>query len=415
MKLRKEIAFCSIIFCTILNGVYGQEKPYLAGKQAWKLHVIDDGYSGADGVQLADANGDGLMDITTGWEEAGVTKVYLHPGHEKVKQKWPGVIVGKTPSVEDAMFVDLDADGSMDVVSSTEGKSRKIFINWAPGAESDYLDSTKWTSEVLPASEGLMQWMYAIPMQVDGENGIDIVVGSKGENAMIGWFQSPEKARNIHDWVWHPIQPCGWVMSLFRSDMDHDGDMDIVTSDRRGDKRGIRWMENPGPGDDLYKSWENHTIGAENREVMFMDLADLDSDGLEDALVTEYTNQKIVYLRRLDETGLNWEEHEIALPDFAGRAKSIRIGDIDGDDKPDIVHGANTLSDKNRHGLLWISSLASYQDSNWNEVSGTKGYKFDRIELIDLDGDGDLDVLTCEENYGEESYGLGVIWYENPN
>ncbi len=33
---------------------------------------------------------------------------------------------------------------------------------------------------------------------------------------------------------------------------------------------------------------------------------------------------------------------------------------------------------------------------------------------MDLDGDGDLDVLTCEEDYGENSAGLGVIWYENP-
>ena len=28
--------------------------------------------------------------------------------------------------------------------------------------------------------------------------------------------------------------------------------------------------------------------------------------------------------------------------------------------------------------------------------------------------DGDLDVLTCEENFGDNSEGLGVIWYENP-
>jgi hypothetical protein len=33
---------------------------------------------------------------------------------------------------------------------------------------------------------------------------------------------------------------------------------------------------------------------------------------------------------------------------------------------------------------------------------------------LDPDGDEDLDVLTWEENYGEYSQGLGVIWYENP-
>jgi hypothetical protein len=38
--------------------------------------------------------------------------------------------------------------------------------------------------------------------------------------------------------------------------------------------------------------------------------------------------------------------------------------------------------------------------------------------LNDLDGDGDLDVITTEENGNTGSYfiarGLGLIWYENP-
>ncbi len=39
--------------------------------------------------------------------------------------------------------------------------------------------------------------------------------------------------------------------------------------------------------------------------------------------------------------------------------------------------------------------------------------KYDKAELVDMDRDGDLDVLICEENYGEGSKGLDVVWYEN--
>ena len=53
-------------------------------------------------------------------------------------------------------------------------------------------------------------------------------------------------------------------------------------------------------------------------------------------------------------------------------------------------------------------------------ISGPEGFIFDVIELIDLDGDGDLDVVTIEQNdpeYGRQKIKgleLGVVWYENP-
>ena len=39
--------------------------------------------------------------------------------------------------------------------------------------------------------------------------------------------------------------------------------------------------------------------------------------------------------------------------------------------------------------------------------------KYDNVAIRDLDRDGDLDVITTEENAGPGSRGLGVIWYEN--
>ncbi len=43
-------------------------------------------------------------------------------------------------------------------------------------------------------------------------------------------------------------------------------------------------------------------------------------------------------------------------------------------------------------------------------MSGPAGIKYDFVELIDIDKDGDLDILTSEEyNNSETDAGLGVI------
>ena len=413
MNFHLNIRYCLfILFALMLNSI-----PTQAQEQIWNRHVIDSALTGADGVRLADVNGDNLMDIATGWEEGGYTKVYLHPGPSLVRKKWPSVIVGRTPSVEDAVFADLNDDGAIDVVSSTEGKNKKIYLNWAPKDPVDYLDSSKWNTQVLPASDGLMQWMFALPVDLDGKNGIDIIAGAKNREAKIGWFEAPLNSMNLPDWKWHPISEATWVMSLMVSDMDNDGDPDIVTSDRKtGGTNGVRWLENPGKITGQKRPWNNHFIGAQGLEVMFMDLADLDGDGLEDAVVTEYTNQKVVFMKRLNASGLNWKSYSIDIPKAAGRAKAVKVGDINGDGKPDLVLSSNTLKESGKVGLVWMSFIGAPTDPDWawHELSGPVGYKFDRIELLDLDGDGDLDVLTCEENYGTDSKGLGVIWYENP-
>jgi hypothetical protein len=388
-----------------------------AQNKVWERHVIDSSFSGADGVRLADVNRDGLLDIATGWEEGGFTKVYIHPGYTSVKQNWPSVIVGLTPSVEDAVFMDVDGNGALDVISSTEGKNKKIYFNWAPDHPDDYLDSSKWVTQVLPASDGLQQWMFALPAQIDGFYGVDLIAGSKNHNAKIGWFQAPEISRNLHAWEWHPISSATWVMSLFIRDMDADGDLDIITSDRKpGSTNGVRWMENPGDPIKQKQEWDIHDIGAQNSEVMFMDVADLDGDGLEDVVATESTNQHIVFIRKLDGSGLAWKSYPIDIPKVTGRAKAVKVGDMNGDGRPDLVHSTNTMFDDSKAGIFWLSYTNEPSDSVWvwHELSGPEGYKFDRIELLDLDGDGDLDVLTCEENYGHKSQGLGVIWYENP-
>jgi hypothetical protein len=40
--------------------------------------------------------------------------------------------------------------------------------------------------------------------------------------------------------------------------------------------------------------------------------------------------------------------------------------------------------------------------------------KYDNLRLVDMDGDGDLDILTTEEGEGDFTAGEGVLWLENP-
>ncbi len=373
----------------------------------WPRHTIDGSSKGADGVRTADVNGDGLPDLVTGWEQGGVVRVYLHPGKGKGRETWPAVTVGKVGSPEDAVFIDLDGDGATDVVSCCEGGTKSVFVHWAPKDKSKYLDPAAWTTEPFPALKGQAMWMFCMPMQVDGKHGIDLVLGAKGKGAAIGWLEAPERPRDLAAWKWHPLCDVGWVMSLAAADVDGDGDTDILASDRKGPTRGCLWLEHPGFGEKVTQPWAVHRIGPRH-EVMFLDLADLDQDGRADLTVPTF-DRKLHFLRRTAAANPTWETLPVPFPERPGTGKAARIGDIDGDGKPDVVL---TLGEgqPDRGGVMWLSR----KGDEWviHDISGpptAKGFKPDLIQLLDLDGDGDLDVLTTEE-----AAGLGVIWYENP-
>jgi hypothetical protein len=261
-----------------------------------------------------------------------------------------------------------------------------------------------------------MMWMFAAPMQVDGRHGIDLVAAGKGSDCRIGWWQSPENPRDLAAWKWHPISPAGWIMSLRTADLDGDGDLDVLASDRKGPIRGCRWLENPGPGPAQAEPWPNHFIGGQDHEVMFLSVADLDGDGARDVLCATRDNG-LLWLRSRPGDPDAWEAHAIGMPENVGTGKAVEVGDLDQDAKPDLVFTCENARGQ-RSGVMWLSYDKSPAEATWraHEISGPAGIKYDRLELLDLDGDGDLDVLACEESQptGGPGQGLGVFWYENP-
>ena len=376
-------------------------------KQPWKRHTIDKSSVGADGIRMLDVNGDGLHDIATGWEEGGIVRAYIHPGKNKSKELWPKVTVGKVDSPEDAVFADIDNDGAIDVISSCEGSNRTMFIHWAPKIKDHYLSNSDWITNSIPVTEKKQSWMYALPLQIDGNHGIDLVVSSKGKDASVSWLQAPEKSRAITEWKLHKLQDAGWIMSLIDIDMDNDGDVDILVSDRRGPQRGVYWLERPPPNKvTVPKLWQRHSIGGEDKEILFISTGDLDKDKNTDVVAID-KNNIIWFKKNLD----SWEEHIIPLPKGVGTGKSTAICDVNGDQKNDIVFSCEGAKG-NLSGMQWLSWNQSPKSGSWNshEIGGPEGHKYDKIEMYDVDGDGDLDALCCEEVDQ-----LGVFWYENPH
>jgi hypothetical protein len=401
--MRQNLLYLATAFVLVaLNPAQGADA-------AWPRHVIDDSSRGADGVRLADVNGDGRPDITTGWEQGGVVRVYLHPGPARVRARWPAVTVGTARDVEDAVFADLDGDGAMDVISASEGRTRSLWIHWAPRDPSALLDPAAWTTAPLPASGDRMMWMFTEPLDVDGRHGLDLVAGGKGAGAALGWFRAPARPRALADWTWHPLRPAGWTMSIIAADMDGDGDADLLFSDRKGPRSGCFWLENPGRTADQTQPWKEHLIGAAGREVMFLRLADLDGDDRPDVLAC-VAPDSLLWFQRKDRAGIRWQEHRLPVPELAGLPKAVNAGDLDQDGRLDVVFTCEKAVAP-KQGVWWLRQSGPREAPVWQvrTLGGVDGVKHDLVEVLDLDDDGDLDVLTCEEVKN-----LGVFWYENP-
>lgn len=397
----------------------------------WERHTIDNTSLGADGVRSADVNGDGLPDLVVGWEQGGIARAYLMQREAGGPPSWKTVTVGPAPDVEDALFFDMNGDGDADgdgvfnVISSTEGKTRKILVHWAPPDVRDYLDDAKWKTETLYADGS--RWMFAVPLELDPQRGPGLVVGGKDDNAKVGLLRQPASLspspslRKPSEWRFQKLSDAGWIMSLITEDMDGDGDVDILLSDRRGELAGVRWLENPGASE-FRSAWANHFIGARGREAMLIAAYDFDGDGAKEIVAPHYKNNDWrLSIFKADNAAAgnmaSWKEYQVPYPEIAGRPKSAAVGDIDLDGRPDIVLATGQAHGE-RRGIVWLRYKNSPFEGVWNvyDVSGPEGNKFDLSLLQDVDGDGDLDIINTEENDNATGgqAGLGVVWYENP-
>lgn len=378
--------------------------------ESWQMHIIDNTSFGSDGTKVCEVTGDEYEDIICGWEQGNVARLYINPGQG---DQWAFIEV-KAPDVEDAIVVDLDNDGFKDIVTFSEGDHKRITFHWAPD-NGDYTDSDQWISVDVPSTIDVTQWMFGEPMNVDHKNGIDIIVASKNEGAIVGWLESPSDPRDVASWKLHMIAPASWIMSVKIVDIDHDGQQDILVTDRNGNTNGIKWFKYPGPNLCRFQNeWSEYLIGMKDRDPMFLDIIKNRQDSLWEIWVPDL-RRDLFHYAQTDSSGKNWQHQHMPFPKLAGLiGKSAALGDINGDGITDLVTTYDQA--KNRSGVLWSCYKADKRHWIHNDISGKPGIKFDFAYLTDMDHDGDLDVLTCEENNNSSTVaGLGVVWYENPH
>jgi len=196
----------------------------------------------------------------------------------------------------------------------------------------------------------------------------------------------------------------------FPADMDGDGDMDVIGSATSGSSNyKVVWFENDGCG----CSWDQHIISQNYAVIRCAYPADLDGDGDLDVVGanTAISKDRIEWWRNDDGVGDIWTKI-IAVSDVS--IDYVCCADINGDDALDIVAHDNTSTVKL---IAWWESMTFPPDSLWDMhlVSGGV-YGCEELFPVDLDLDGDMDILSASDFYSwglrvcENIDGLGMNW-----
>ncbi|MCA9199749.1 MAG: hypothetical protein KDA87_19550, partial [Planctomycetales bacterium] len=309
-----------------------------------------------------------------------------------------------TASVEDATWVDMNDDGQWELLSCTEGHDQQLRLHSFAG---NPRQPSAWQTQSIAQAHRMTRWMFA---QSLGSG--QVVVGSKDPHGMLGLLKLG-LADSGDSFTLVPLTSAQWIMSICAVDINGDDQLDILYSDRKGTKSGIYALLAP-PDEESGAEWRKIPLGCLGQEVMFLDIESHTKHSSVSEIVVAVKTRDVFILRTdasPDVSGVGKRsESMIRLDDrHVGTMKAVRFADLDLDGSNEIVVTCEGAT-HDRSGVFYLRKKLS----QWNahDISGPAGIKFDRIEVLDLDADGDLDVLTCEERFAGR--GLGVIWYENP-
>jgi len=165
-------------------------------------------------------------------------------------------------------------------------------------------------------------------------------------------------------------------------DVDSDGILDIVTANKDGDTRSmVTVLKNDGSGIFERADFEDAVRASD------LDAADFDGDGANDLLTANYYTLELLWN---DGTGSFEERESIAVERGTRHAAA---GDFNGDGLADIV------STNDRSNRAWVYINAGERSFSEPVAYGV-GSVPSVVRVVDIEGDGDLDICTVNVGSG---------------
>ena len=356
--------------------------------------LITDKADSAFSVHTADLDGDGDMDVLSAsanddkivwYENLGGTYFYPH------------VISRYAEGARSVYAADLDRDGDIDVLSASHTTNK---IAWYENDGTGNFPNRN--HHFISTSAGGATSVYAA--DIDGDKDLDVLSASAYDNK-IAWYEntgqqgadlfnyqsaSPSANQNVIS-----IHAEG-ARSVYAADLDRDGDIDVLSASHSSNK--IAWYENDGTGN--FPNSNHHFISTSAEGAQSVYTADLDGDGDLDVLSASENDDKIAWYKN-DGAGNFGEEETISA--YADGARSVYTADMDNDGDPDVLSAS---SGDNK--IAWYENNGQGSFPNHHFISTTANHARS-VYAADLDGDGDMDALSA--SVGDDK----IAWYVNRN